>query len=87
MELIGDANDHGFNFRVGKHLLVFAVRYVGLPDLRHPVPQVIRSITDGIQPGIFSFLTALEMGCLRDHPTAKDTYSNGVRSLLHFFKC
>jgi hypothetical protein len=48
MELIGYSDDHRFNLRIGKHLLVLAVGYLGFPDLRHPIPQVVRGIADGV---------------------------------------
>ena len=71
------------SLRIGKHLLVLTVGHLGFPDLRHPIPQVVRGIADGVQVGISSFLAALEVGGLGDHPTAKDTDSNRVRGLFH----
>ena len=68
-----------------RSLIVLAIGYLGFPNLRHPISQVVRGIADGVQAGISSFLTALEMGGLGDHPTAQDTNSNRVRGLFHLF--
>jgi hypothetical protein len=48
MELIGDSDDHRFNLRIDKEFLVLAVGYLGLPDLHHTIPQIVRGIADGV---------------------------------------
>jgi hypothetical protein len=53
--------------------------------LGHAISQVVRRIANGVQASISSFLTALEMGGLGDHPTAQDTDSHRIRSLFHSF--
>jgi hypothetical protein len=83
MELIGDSDDHRFHLGIGQEFIVLAVGHLGFPDLGHTIPQVIRSIADGVQASISSFLTALKMGCLGDHPAAQDADSHGIRGSVH----
>jgi hypothetical protein len=83
MELIGDSYDHRFNLGIGKQFVVLAIGDLRFPDLRHPVPQVVRGIANGVQSRISGFLAAFEMSGLGDHSTSKNTYSNGVTGLFH----
>jgi hypothetical protein len=86
MELIGDSYDHRFNLRIGKQFVILAIDHLRFPDLRHPVPQVVRGIANGVQSRVSGFLAALEMSGPGNHSTSKNTYTNGVRGLFHVLR-
>ena len=71
------------NLGISEQFVVSAISHLRFPNLGHSVSQVIGSIANGIQSRVSSFLAALEMSGLGDHPTSKDADSNRVRGLFH----
>mgnify|MGYP003693822549 CR=1 FL=1 len=85
MELIRDSDDHGFHLRVSKHFLVSAIGHFWLPDLRHPVSQVIRARRKWRTAARFGLSGSSRNGRPERSSTSKDTNSNRVEgSFMHF---
>ena len=83
MILVRHPDQHGFDLRVGQHLVIAVVGRARLVKHGHLLAQIIGQIADGIQLGVARLAAGVEVRDLRNRPAAENADAQEAGVFFH----